>query len=208
MTPFIVGITGGSASGKTSFLKSLVDLFEPDQICLISQDNYYKENRFIPKDINGVENYDLPETIDHISYANHIMDLKAGKTINQLEYVFNNPSVTPKLLEFKSAPIIVVEGIFVFYYPEIFKQIDLKIFVDAHEHLMIKRRIIRDNLERGYDLTDVLYRWEHHVASSYVRYIEPFKTESDIIVNNNANFHKGLDVVATYLKAKLAIKED
>ncbi len=202
MTPYIVGITGGSASGKTSFLRSLMDAFQPHEICLISQDNYYRDNEFIPRDANGIENYDLPQTIDHLTYATHIEALRNGQNVVQKEYVFNNPAATPRMLNFDSAPIIVVEGIFVFYFQEIFKQIDLKIFVDAHEHLMIKRRIIRDNLERGYDLADVLYRWEHHVAPSYARYIEPFKNDADIIVNNNTHFQKGLEVVTTYLKAK------
>jgi uridine kinase len=203
MKPYIVGITGGSASGKTSFLKSLVNSFSEDEICLISQDNYYKNNEHIKKDENGIENYDLPETIDHITYAHHINELSKGKTVYQREYVFNNPNLVPKMLTFKSAPIIVVEGIFVLYFKEIFDQIDLKIFVDAKEHLMIKRRIIRDNLERGYDLADVLYRWENHVAPAYAKFIEPFKYEADIIVNNNTHFKKGLDVVTTYLKTKL-----
>lgn len=201
--PFIVGITGGSASGKTFFLHSLLELFEPDQICLISQDNYYRTKDLVPKDMNGIENYDLPEAIDFDLYAKHIEDLKSGKVVTTKEYTFNRPDVIPKTLTFKPAPIIVVEGIFVFYSQTVSRLLDMKVFIDAKEHVKIKRRIIRDNDERGYDLADVLYRWENHVAPTYEQFIEPTKYGADIIINNNHHFQKGLDVLVAYLKTKV-----
>ncbi len=201
--PYIVGITGGSASGKTYFLHQLLEAFSKEEICLISQDNYYRTQEFVPKDKNNVENYDLPEAIDFELYAQHINDLKDGKTVEHKEYVFNNPDVVPKTLVFQSAPIIVVEGIFVFHSPEVAKLLDLRVFIDAREHIKIKRRIIRDNNERGYDLTDVLYRWENHVAPTYDKYIEPTKYDADIIINNNAHFEKGLAILTAFLKSRL-----
>jgi uridine kinase len=202
--PYVVGITGGSASGKTFFLKSLLKAFTEDEICLISQDNYYREQKYIQKDENGIENYDLPETIDFELYANHINDLKNGKIVRQKEYVFNNPNVVPKTITFKPSPIIVVEGLFVFHAKEVSKLLDLKVFVDAKEHIKIKRRIIRDNNERGYDLSDVLYRWENHVAPTYEKFIEPTKYDADIVINNNHHFDNGLEILTAFLKTKLA----
>lgn len=200
---YIVGITGGSASGKTYFLNSLLKSFSEDEICLISQDNYYKSKEFVPKDENGIENYDLPEAIDFELYAKHINQLKNGQIVKQKEYTFNNPTVKPKILVFKPAPIIVVEGIFVFYSEIVSKLLDLRVFIDAKEHIKIKRRIIRDNNERGYDLTDVLYRWENHVAPTYEKYIEPTKFNADIIINNNHDFRNGLDILIAFLREKL-----
>jgi uridine kinase len=201
--PFIVGITGGSASGKTYFLNSLMNSFSKDQICLISQDNYYRSRYEVPVDENGVHNFDLPQAINHKLYAQHIIDLREGHSVEQIEYTFNNPNIIPKMLTFTSAPIIVVEGIFVFYFKEIADLLDLKIFIDAKEHIKLKRRIIRDQVERGYDLTDVLYRWENHVFPTYEQFIKPSKADADIIVPNNRNFTKGLEVVRTYLKVKM-----
>jgi uridine kinase len=203
MKPFIVGITGGSASGKTYFMKSLLASFSEEEICRISQDNYYRPIHEIPKDQNGVENFDLPETIDHQLFARHIAELRQGKVVHQSEYTFNNPLLVPKLLEFKPTPIIIVEGIFVFYFPEIARLIDLKVFVDAKEHIKIKRRIIRDNNERGYDLEDVLYRWENHVAPTYDKYIKPLRSEADLIINNHHRFDLGLEVLVSYLKSRI-----
>lgn len=202
--PYIIGITGGSASGKTFFMKCLIDSFPAEQVCRISQDNYYRPIHEIPRDENGVENFDLPETIDHHLFAEHIAVLRAGREVQQKEYTFNNPLIKPEILVFEPRPIIIVEGIFVLYFPDIARLIDLKIFVDAKEHVKIKRRIIRDNNERGYDLDDVLYRWEHHVAPTYEKYILPLRSEADMIINNNTRFDTGLDVLVGFLKKKLA----
>jgi len=201
--PYIIGITGGSASGKTFFMKSLIDSFGKDEVTRISQDNYYRPIHEIPRDENGVENFDLPETIDHHLFAEHIAVLRAGREVHQKEYTFNNPLIKPEILIFEPRPIIIVEGIFVFYFPDIARLIDLKVFVDAKEHVKIKRRIIRDNNERGYDLDDVLYRWEHHVAPTYDKFIQPLKSEADMIINNNTRFDTGLEVLVGFLKKKL-----
>lgn len=200
--PFIVGITGGSASGKTLFLERLLSSFEPEEVCLISQDNYYKPRHLQPIDAQGVHNFDTPFSIDFEQYADDIRKIQAGEKVLREEYTFNNASKKPKILTFASAPVIVVEGIFVLYYPELADLLDLKIFLDAKDHIKLKRRIIRDKVERGYDLDDVLYRYEMHVMPTYEKYIEPFKNEADLIVPNNHSFDRALDVIRTYLRAR------
>lgn len=204
--PFIIGITGGSASGKTSFLKNLINSFDSEEVCLISQDNYYRSKDEQPMDENGIHNFDLPESINAHEYARDIQKLRNGETVYRLEYTYNNPDVVPKTLVFKPAPIIVVEGIFVFYFSEIADLLDFKIFIDAKEHIKLKRRIHRDQIERGYDLSDVLYRYEKHVSPTYERYIEPFKNEADIIVPNNFEYQKPLEMVVAYLQKKILKK--
>lgn len=202
--PYLVGITGGSASGKTRFIKKLLHSFPENQICLLSQDNYYKERHLQPKDSQGVENFDLPESIDHECFAKDLAALRRGETILKQEYTFNNPTKDPKILEFKSAPIIVVEGIFVFYLENIRKQLDLKLFIDAQEHIKLKRRIKRDETERGYGLNDVLYRYEYHVAPTYEKFIRPFMFEADFIIPNNHDFSVALGVIVDSLKTKMS----
>jgi len=198
-----MSITGGSASGKTFFLNSLMSAFGEDQICLISQDHYYRSRHEVPVDENGVHNFDLPQAIDHKTYARHILELREWRTVKQQEYTFNNPNIIPKMLTFEPRPIIVVEGIFAFYFKEIAELLDLKIFIDAKEHIKLKRRIIRDQVERGYDLTDVLYRWENHVFPTFEQFIKPTRAEADLIIPNNKNFQKGLEVVKAFLKTKI-----
>ncbi|MFD2932377.1 uridine kinase [Spirosoma flavum] len=201
--PFIVGITGGSASGKTSFLKGVLNAFADDQICLISQDNYYLSRDLIPVDDQGIHNFDLPETIDHHLYAQHIGQLRNGNAITQPEYTFNNPNIVPRLLTFMPAPIIVVEGIFVFHFRELADQMDLKIFIDAKNSIKLERRVKRDAEERGYDLDDVMYRWKYHVKPTYRQFIKPYRAEADIVIPNNVHYQKGLNVVIEFLKTKV-----
>lgn len=201
--PYIIGITGGSGSGKTYLLKCLLDAFKEGQICLVSQDNYYKSRDLQPVDEAGFHNFDTPSSIHYEDYLRDILTLKAGKSVQRIEYTFNNPDVSPQLLSFKPAPIIVLEGIFVFYDPNLLPLIDLKVFIDAHEHVKLKRRIIRDSIERGYDLEDVLYRYEKHVSPAYEKFIKPYKSEADIVIPNNDGFEKGLAVLVAFLKEQL-----
>lgn len=200
---YLVGITGGSASGKTLFLDKLLNFFEAGQICLISQDNYYRPRNLQPIDDLGIPNFDTPESIDFKQYADDIRKIQNGETVTRQEYTFNNPNKTPRMLTFAPAPVVLVEGIFVLYYPELASLLDLRIFIDAKDYIKVKRRILRDKVERGYDLDDVLYRYEKHVMPTYEKYIEPFKHDADIIIPNNRGFDKALDVVKTYLKGKV-----
>ncbi|WP_400193613.1 uridine kinase [Hymenobacter sp. B81] len=201
--PFIVGITGGSASGKTTFLRRLLSSFSEDEICLISQDNYYHPRESQQVDDQGVTNFDLPGSIDSAAYAADVLRISQGLEVRRPEYTFNNPGATPKELVFNPAPIVVVEGIFVFYFEEVAKLLDLKVYIDAREHVKVLRRIVRDRDERGYDLEDVLYRYTHHVAPTYEKYIKPFKHDADLIIPNNRHFDRGLDVLVSFLKTKV-----
>jgi uridine kinase len=201
--PFIVGITGGSASGKTTFLRRLLSAFPEQDICLISQDNYYHPREVQQVDAQGVTNFDLPGSIDSAAYAADVLRISQGLEVRRPEYTFNNPNAPVKELVFKPAPIVVVEGIFVFYFEEVAKLLDLKVYIDAREHVKVLRRIVRDRDERGYDLEDVLYRYTHHVAPTYEKYIKPFKHDADIIIPNNRHFDKGLDVLIAYLQSRI-----
>lgn len=201
--PYIIGITGGSASGKTLFLNTLIKSFPNKEICLISQDNYYRARELQPIDDMGIKNFDTPNSIDYEQFAHDIRELLAGRTVSKLEYAFNNPEAKPEVLTFSPAPIIVVEGIFVFYYPEVASLLDLKIFIDAKEYIKLSRRIIRDRDERGYDLEDVLYRYDRHVAPTYEKYIAPFKSDADLVIPNNNHFKNAMDVLVVYLNNKL-----
>jgi uridine kinase len=200
---FIVGITGGSGSGKTYFLQGLSARFKPDELCLISQDNYYKNRDQQPVDENGVTNFDLPGTIDRQSFHDDLVKLKAGHDVEKTEYTFNNPRAVPRQLVFRAAPIIIVEGLFIQYFEEIAAELDLKIFIEAKDHVKLGRRIKRDQIERGYDIDDVLYRYQHHVMPVYESLIEPLKHSADLVIPNNSKFDRALEVLYTFLKGKV-----
>ncbi|HCZ37045.1 MAG TPA: uridine kinase [Cytophagales bacterium] len=201
--PFTIGITGGSGSGKTFFLQGLSACFGAHEICLISQDNYYKPRDQQPIDENGIKNFDLPVSIDRDAFRHDLLLLKSGQNVIKQEYTFNNPQAKTQMLEFKSAPIIVVEGLFVQYFEEISNELDLRIFIEAKDHVKLGRRIKRDQVERGYDIDDVLYRYQYHVMPVYERLIEPLKHHADLVIPNNSKFERALDVLVAFLKSRL-----
>ena len=202
--PFTIGITGGSGSGKTYLIENLSSQFKPSEVCLISQDNYYRLRTEQLTDENGVTNFDLPTAIDHELFQKDLLRLKEGETIIKKEYTFNNPNAVPKTIELHPASILIVEGIFVQYFKEIENELDLKIFIEAKDHVKLSRRIRRDNEQRGYDLDDVLYRYQYHVMPVYERYIEPLKHNADLVIPNNSHFDRAIEVLVLSLKARLA----
>jgi uridine kinase len=201
--PYTIGITGGSGSGKTFFISELSSHFRPEEICLISQDHYYKPIEAQFTDNKGVQNFDLPSSIDKDGLAADILMLKSGHSIARKEYTFNNPKAAAKELKFNPAPILIVEGLFVQYFPEIVKELDLRIFIEARDYVKLTRRIRRDSEERGYDLNDVLYRYQNHVMPIYDSLIEPLKHQADLIIPNNDNFEHALHVLVRALKSHL-----
>jgi uridine kinase len=150
-----------------------------------------------------VQNFDLPSSIDKDAFTADILMLKSGQSIVKKEYTFNNPKAAAKELKFSSAPILIVEGLFVQYFPDIVKELDLKIFIEARDYVKLTRRIRRDNEERGYDLNDVLYRYQNHVMPIYDSLIEPLKHQADLIIPNNDHFEHALHVLVRALKSHL-----
>jgi len=202
--PFIIGITGGSGSGKTTFINSLKASFSKEEICFVSQDDYYLTKEFQKKDEQGIENFDRPSSINKKSFTTDIQKLISGESISIKEYTYNNKDAKPQIITFEPAPIVIIEGIFVFHYKKIRKLLDLKVFIDAKENLKVIRRITRDRVERNYPLDDVLYRYENHILPAFEKYILPYRDDADIVINNNDNFDQGLEVVKGYLKNKLS----
>ena len=206
--PYIVGITGGSGSGKTYFLKKLLERLG-ENVCMISQDNYYRDRSVQPKDENGIENFDLPESIDLDTFAKDLSMLKNGETIYRMEYTYNNKEAKPKKLVFSPKPVIIVEGIFILHHEAVKEMLDLKLYIDVKDHIKLTRRILRDRKERGYPLEDVLYRFENHVMPTYERYIQTHRSDADIVINNNSQgIDTALDVLSAFLTSKLPITSD
>lgn len=185
--PFIIGIAGGSGSGKTFFLNCFLHHFKQDEVTLVSQDDYYIPAGDMTQEENKLYNFDLPSTIDSEQFLRDIKQLTSGEVVYKKEYNFNNPLAVVKILEIKSAPIIIVEGLFILHFKEIAALLDHTIFVDADEQVALDRRIKRDGLERGYPEDDVLYKWHNHVVPAYKEYLLPYREQCDKVIMNNTN---------------------
>nr|WP_235527334.1 P-loop NTPase fold protein [Pedobacter sp. Leaf41] len=185
--PFIIGIAGGSGSGKTFFLNCFLHHFKQDEVTLVSQDDYYIPAGDMTQEENKLYNFDLPSTIDSEQFLRDIKQLTSGEVVYKKEYNFNNPLAVVKILEIKSAPIIIVEGLFILHFKEIAALLDHTIFVDADEQVALDRRIKRDGLERGYPEDDVLYKWHNHVVPAYKEYLLPYREQCNKVIMNNTN---------------------
>jgi len=193
--PYIIGIAGGSGSGKTFFLNCFLNHFKKEEVCLVSQDDYYipVADNMTPEE-NKLYNFDLPHTIDRDHFIQDINKLIAGQSFTKKEYCFGNPNAVPKMLEIKPAPIIIVEGLFIMHFRDIAELLDLKIFIDADEDVALQRRLKRDLIERGYSQDDVMYKWINHVVPAYKEYLLPYMGECDKVIRNNS--HVAEDIIA------------
>lgn len=202
---FVIGVSGGSGSGKTTFVNQLKGYFSEEEVCLLSQDNYYKKREDQEYDENQIKNFDLPTSFRKQDFIDDVKRLIKGETVVIQEYTFNNPLATASTITYKPAKVLIIEGLFVYHFAEIAAMMDLKLFVDVSSHLKLIRRIVRDKQERNYPLDDVLYRYERHVYPSFDKYILPHKKHCDIVINNDdrRSFDRGLDIIKTYIKSKV-----
>ncbi len=201
--PFIIGIAGGSGSGKTFFLNCFLHHFKQDEVTLVSQDDYYIPAGEMTQEENKLYNFDLPSTIDSEQFLKDIKQLMNGEVVYKKEYNFNNPLAVVKILEIKSAPIIIVEGLFILHFKEIAALLDHMIFIDADEQVALDRRIKRDGLERGYPEDDVLYKWHNHVLPAYKEYLLPYKNTCHKIVLNNTDEPEEIIAVTEEISVEL-----
>ncbi len=206
--PYVIGICGGSGSGKTTIVHLALKAFEADKICLLSQDDFYIPREKQEKDSNGVIDFDRLTSIDLEKFQASLDQLINGESLSLKEYVFNNAQSKAKIKQIDSAPIIIVEGLFILHSDSLKDMMDLTVFVDTKDSLKVIRRIHRDQKERNYPLDDVLYRYENHVLPSYLKYIEPYKQEVDMIINNNGDVKKAASLLSKLIKGVVGSFKD
>lgn len=196
---YLVGIAGGSGSGKTSLVRALRRSLPEHSICLISQDDYYhpQENQQI--DPNGKLNYDLPTAVDLDQLTRDLCSLLAGETIYRKEYTFNQAGKEGGLVELRPAPIVLVEGLFVLHHEPVRELLDLRVFIEASTSTQLHRRLKRDHTERGYGHEEVMYQWENHVLPAYEQFLLPYRHICDLHVVNESNFDRAIAVLRDHL---------
>ncbi|MDB5133519.1 MAG: uridine kinase [Mucilaginibacter sp.] len=205
--PFIIGIAGGSGSGKTFFLKCFLEHFTNDEVCLVSQDDYYfPVAHNMTKEENKLYNFDLPDTIDYSHFKDDISKLLNNEVIYKKEYTFNNAHAVPKILEIKPAPILIVEGLFILHFREIAELLDMKIYIEADHDIALQRRLKRDLVERGYSHDDAMYKWINHVVPAYKEFLLPYKHESDKVITNNNHVADDIICVTEAISKELRAK--
>lgn len=202
---YVIGVSGGSGSGKTTFVRNLRKFFSEDEVCLLSQDNYYKKREEQAVDENNHQNFDLPTSFRKEEFEKDVKRLLNGETLELMEYTFNNDLATAEKIIYKPAKVLIIEGLFVYHFREIEALMDLKLFIDIPSYLELTRRIVRDQAERNYPLDDVLYRYENHVYPAFEKYIFPYKADCDIVINNKTreSLEHSIEILKNHIKTKL-----
>ncbi|WP_430405497.1 uridine kinase family protein [Fluviicola sp.] len=181
----IIGICGGSGSGKTTLLKRLAAFYGELHPTVFSMDNYYLPIEQQLLDENGQVNFDLPTALDRDRLVKDLRDLKEGKSIEVKEYHFNAPPNKNVLITLDPSPIIIVEGLFLFEYAEVYELLDFSIFMDVDPEIQLDRRLYRDQETRGYSRAAIMYQWKYHVMPCYQKYLFPYMHLADFIFEND-----------------------
>jgi uridine kinase len=177
-TPRIIGMVGASGSGKTTVAKELAEL--AGNASLMSQDNYYIS---LPDDVDSKDwNFDDPEVIDLEHLARDLAALKRGETVEGPQYIFSTHKRAPDTVTLKPAPLIIVEGLFLFLPESLRAVFDLKVFIDVPLATCLERRVARDVAERGRTEKEIRRRWAEQVEPMYRKYVEPTRAVADILL--------------------------
>lgn len=202
--PYVIGIAGGSGSGKTYFRNCFLSHFQANAVALLSQDDYYlPPPRQLSRAENMAYNFDEPESIDHQQFLTDIRRLINGETVYKQEYTFNNPKAEARMLRILPAPVIIVEGLFILHNPEIAALLDLRLFLLADPRTALSRRLRRDFAERGYSAEEATYKWINHVLPAYAKYLEPYQSECDEVIVNDRDEPEIVRSAAAAIAAKL-----
>jgi uridine kinase len=203
--PYLVGIAGGSGSGKTSLIRALRERLPPGTVSVVSQDDYYLPSEHQAVDMNGRINFDLPEGIDLDALASDLEGLRSGRPIQRREYTFNNSAKRAGWKRTIPAPLVLVEGLFVLHHERLRNGFDLRVFVHAENDVELHRRLRRDAEERGYGREEVLYQWQHHVLPAHARYLLPHRLHCEVEVDNGGDFEIALASLRRHLDPRAPV---
>lgn len=200
----IIGIAGGTGSGKTTVVQQIMNELPDTEVGIISQDSYYKATDNLSFDERTLINFDHPRSIDFELLVEHLKELKAGQTIQQPIYSFVKHNRTKDYLTTHPRKVMIVEGILILSNPDLRDMFDIKIFVHADSDERLIRRLKRDIAERGRDMVEVLGRYQNTLKPMHDQFIEPSKAFADIIIPNDTYNTVAIDIVRTVINQKIS----
>jgi len=199
----IIGIAGGSGSGKTTVVKEIIKRIPEDSVSVISQDAYYYDNGFLSKEEKQKINFDHPDSIEWSLLNRHLDELRKGKTIEMPIYSYLTCARAGETIKVKPSNVIIVEGILILTNAELRKRLDIMVFVDADNDDRLMRIIKRDMMERGRSLDQVLSHYDDFVKPMHLQFIEPTKRYANIIIPQGGKNKVGIDIIAHKIKASV-----
>lgn len=199
----IIGIAGGTGSGKTTVVKKIVESLPDNAVAVIPQDSYYNDQSDLPLEVRKLTNFDHPDAFEWPLLAQHIADLRAGRAIEQPTYSYITCTRLAETVHIVPCDIIIVEGIMTLYDKSLREQMDLKIFVDAEPDERLLRVIERDIAERGHPLEMLIGKYRNILKPMHDEFIEPTKQYADIIIPNGGENARAISMMQQYIMAAL-----
>lgn len=207
MDAVVIGIAGGTGSGKTTVAESIGSRFCPDRVVLVGQDAYYLDAGHLPIEERAKINYDHPSAFDNALLAHHVEELKAGRPIERPVYNFASHSRLPDTVHVKPGKVIILEGILVLEDSRLRDLMDIRIFVDVDADVRFIRRLQRDMVERGRSLKSVVDQYMNVVRKMHLGFVEPSKRHAHVIIAHGGHNEVAIDMVASKVRSILDAEE-
>jgi uridine kinase len=204
MTSLVVGIAGGTGSGKTTVAKTIASSLPAESVAMIEYDAYYRDRTDLPLEERAQLNFDHPDALDSDLLVEHLSMLRAGKRVEAPIYDFKVHCRLTESRRIEPLPVIIVEGILVFVDPRVRERLDMKIFVDTDPDIRVFRRIRRDMEHRGRSFDAIRDQYYRTVRPMHLQFVEPSKRWADLIVPEGGNNRVALDLIIAKLKSVLA----
>ena len=199
----IIGVAGGTGSGKTTVVNNIMDQFSENEVAILSQDSYYRDNSHLPLEQRGDLNFDHPDSIEFSLLIDHLVRLKAGESVEQPSYSYKTCTRSEITTTIFPKPVVIIEGILVLCDSKLRDVLDIKVYVDCDSDIRLSRVIQRDIVERGRDLYQVLERYEETVRPSHLQFIEPSKRFADIIIPEGGKNKVAIQILTHFIKQNL-----
>ncbi len=199
----IIGICGGTGSGKTTIARAIVEAVGEKKVVLVEQDSYYRNLSDMPLDERHQANFDHPDSLDSDMLVNHILRLKQGLTAEMPLYDFKTHTRSDKIEIIEPKPVVIVEGILIFAEPRVLDLLDVRIYVDTPDDIRLMRRLKRDFTERGRSFERTLDQYERTIRPMHFEFVEPSKRHADIIIPEGAQTGVSVEVLCGLVREKL-----
>ncbi len=202
---FTIGIAGGTGSGKTTVVRKILEKIPADRVAWVPQDSYYRDNSHLPLEERQKMNFDHPDSLEFDLLVDHIRKMKSGEKVQQPIYSYLTCTRSEETIPVLPKEVIIIEGILIYTYLPLIKEIDLKVFVDADPDDRLGRVIQRDMMERGRDVRKVLDRYQETVKPMHLQFIEPSKRYADIIVPQGGMNEVAISILLHTIEKKLKL---
>lgn len=199
----IIGICGGTGSGKTTIARAIVEAVDAKNVVLVEQDSYYRNLSDMPLDERHQANFDHPDSLDSDMLVNHILRLKQGLSIEMPLYDFATHTRSEKIEVIEPRPVVIVEGILIFAESRVLDLLDVRVFVDTPDDVRLMRRLRRDITERGRTFERTLDQYERTIRPMHFEFVEPSKRHADIIIPEGAQTGVTVQVLCGLIQRKL-----